>query len=151
LFAVGQTAAAGAASAQAATLAKGVLKAMFLTKLKCGAAVLLAVGVLGLAGSGALQTQAADEGPRPSRAGPQKRPAAAQPGNADRPGGNALEDLQGEVEALASLDRDRQAASKQLVRLERAREDLLERLAPGESRDRELARLKKEAEYWRKR
>jgi RNA polymerase sigma factor (sigma-70 family) len=150
LFAAGQTATAGAASAQAALLAKGVLKTMFLTKLKCGAAVLVVVGVLGLAGSGALQSQAGDEGPKLSGESPQKRATAAQPGNADRPVDNALEDLQGQVEVLASIDKDRKAAARELAFLERARQDLLERLAPGQARDRELARLDKLAESWRK-
>src|SRR5262249_54952228 len=144
LFAVGQTAAAGAPSAQAMTLAKGVLKAMFLTKLKCGAAVLIVVGVLGFAGSGVLQTQAADDGPRQAKATPQDRPAGPRPGDANRPGDDALETLQERVEALAWLDRDRRAALTQLSRLERARQDLLERVAPGEFRESELARLKKE-------
>jgi RNA polymerase sigma factor (sigma-70 family) len=150
LFAAGQTAATGAASAQAITLAKGVLRAMFLTKLKCGAVVLLVAGVLGFAGSSALQTQAADDGPRQSQATARDRRTKLPPGDADRPADNAPEVLQAQVEALSWLDKDRRAATTQLIRLERARQDLLERVAPGEFRDRELARLQREAEPLKK-
>jgi RNA polymerase sigma factor (sigma-70 family) len=48
-FLSGQAAAAGAASVQAAALAKGVVRVMALTKLKLALAVLLPVGVLGTA------------------------------------------------------------------------------------------------------
>jgi RNA polymerase sigma factor (sigma-70 family) len=47
LFATGEAAAAGFVSAQAAALTKGVLKTMFLTKLKLTAAFVLAVGLTG--------------------------------------------------------------------------------------------------------
>jgi RNA polymerase sigma factor (sigma-70 family) len=47
LFAAGQAVAAGALSAKAVALAEGVLKTMYLTKLKLATAVLLAVAVLG--------------------------------------------------------------------------------------------------------
>jgi RNA polymerase sigma factor (sigma-70 family) len=52
-FATGQTVGAGTVPAPAVALAKGVLKAMFVTKLKIAAAVLLAVGTVGT-GVGAL-------------------------------------------------------------------------------------------------
>jgi RNA polymerase sigma factor (sigma-70 family) len=61
LFAAGQGGAAGAVSAQVAALTQGVLKAMFLTKIKFATAVLLAAGFLaaGVASSGLIyQTQA---------------------------------------------------------------------------------------------
>jgi RNA polymerase sigma factor (sigma-70 family) len=146
-FAAGQTAAAGAVPV---ALAKGVLKSMFLTKLKCGTAVLLVAGVLGFAGSGALRTQAAGDDSRPSKAVASKPEIKPQPRDMDRPVDDALETLQRQVEALSRLEEDRQGASKELNRLERARQDLRERMAPGESLDRELERLKKEAESLRK-
>jgi RNA polymerase sigma factor (sigma-70 family) len=56
LFAAGQAAAAGVISVKVAALTEGVLKAMFLTKLKIATAVLLVVGLLG-AGMGLLAHQ----------------------------------------------------------------------------------------------
>jgi RNA polymerase sigma factor (sigma-70 family) len=64
LYAAGQTAATGIISAKVAALTEGVLKTMFLTKLKVTMAVLLVVGVVG-AGVGATglvyTTQAQDK------------------------------------------------------------------------------------------
>ncbi|OAI47595.1 hypothetical protein AYO44_01580 [Planctomycetaceae bacterium SCGC AG-212-F19] len=51
-FVAGRSAAAGVVSVGSATLAKGVLHAMFMTKLKIGAAVLLAVIFMGLGVAG---------------------------------------------------------------------------------------------------
>src|SRR5262249_31571346 len=48
-FATGNTAAAGTASATVVALAEGVLKAMFVTKLKVAAVLLLVAGAIGLA------------------------------------------------------------------------------------------------------
>jgi uncharacterized protein (TIGR03067 family) len=48
-FAAGKAAAAGTISAPAAALARGVLRAMFLTKVKFAIVVLLAIGMLGTA------------------------------------------------------------------------------------------------------
>ncbi|HEV3237295.1 MAG TPA: sigma-70 family RNA polymerase sigma factor, partial [Gemmataceae bacterium] len=50
LVAAGNTLAAGVISTPVATLTEGVLHAMFLTKLKIAAAVILAMGVLGMGG-----------------------------------------------------------------------------------------------------
>jgi hypothetical protein len=51
LFAAGNAAAAGAISARAVALAEGVLHAMFVSKLKTTALVLMMVGTLGSAGA----------------------------------------------------------------------------------------------------
>ena len=51
LFAAGQTAATGLVSANVAALTEGVLKTMLLSKLKVAAAVLLAIGALGIGAS----------------------------------------------------------------------------------------------------
>ena len=71
LFAAGKVATAGLIPAKVVALAEGVIKAMFLTKLKIIAAVLFATGVLGiavgaLAGSG--PTRAAVQGADESKA-----------------------------------------------------------------------------------
>ena len=50
LVAAGNSLAAGVISTQVATLTEGVLQAMFVTKLKIAAAVILAMGVLGMGG-----------------------------------------------------------------------------------------------------
>lgn len=66
-FAAGQATAGGAISAGAAALAEGVLKAMFLSKLKTAALILLMIAVLGTAGATlAYQAKPADppEAPR---------------------------------------------------------------------------------------
>jgi RNA polymerase sigma factor (sigma-70 family) len=63
LFAAGNTAAAGIVSARAATLAQGALKAMFISKLKIAAVLLLAV--VTLAGAGILYGYQAVGGVRP--------------------------------------------------------------------------------------
>ena len=75
LFATGQ-AAGGALSAQAVTLAEGVLRAMFLTKLKIAAFLLLMAGLLAV--GGALTRHALEAAP------PAKAPKAASPAPAQR-------------------------------------------------------------------
>ncbi|HZU34605.1 MAG TPA: sigma-70 family RNA polymerase sigma factor [Gemmataceae bacterium] len=66
LFGAGQIHAAGAVSASAVTLAQGVLRAMMANKLRWGAIVLLAVGMLGT-GAGVISHRAgADEPDRPA-------------------------------------------------------------------------------------
>jgi RNA polymerase sigma factor (sigma-70 family) len=62
-FAAGQAAATGTAPAQAAALAEGVLRAMFLTKLKIALVVTLAVAVAGTA-AGVLTRQTLAAGPQ---------------------------------------------------------------------------------------
>jgi hypothetical protein len=65
LFAAGQTVAAGIIPAQVTALTEGVLKAMFLTKLKIVAVVLLLIAVAGLGLGGlAYPIQAQDTGVR---------------------------------------------------------------------------------------
>jgi RNA polymerase sigma factor (sigma-70 family) len=87
LYAAGQTAAAGAISAQAALLAEGVLKTMLLTKLKIGVVVLVMALVLG-AGATALTQQVLAEKPAPlanwDREQPVEKPVLAEK-TADEP------------------------------------------------------------------
>jgi RNA polymerase sigma factor (sigma-70 family) len=78
-FAAGQAAAAGTVSAQVAALAEGVLRAMFLTKLKIALVAALAVAVAGTA-AGVLTRQALAAGPQ----GEQKEGAAADKPKADK-------------------------------------------------------------------
>jgi RNA polymerase sigma factor (sigma-70 family) len=78
-FAAGQAAAAGTTSAQAVALAEGVLRAMFLTKLKVAVAVLLAVAVAGTA-AGVLTHQALAA----EQQGDKKEGAAADKPKADK-------------------------------------------------------------------
>jgi hypothetical protein len=68
LFAVGQTTAVGALSAQAVTLAEGVLKTMLLSKLKLATALLLACAVLGAGVTALTQEPAAAARPLQVRA-----------------------------------------------------------------------------------
>jgi RNA polymerase sigma factor (sigma-70 family) len=77
LFAAGQAVTAGVTSARVAALAEGVLKAMFLGKLKMAAAVVLAVCVLGVwVGAGVLGGQEPAPGPAGQwPPGPQAGPA----------------------------------------------------------------------------
>jgi RNA polymerase sigma factor (sigma-70 family) len=77
-FAAAQAAAAGTVSAQAAVLAEGVLRAMFLTKLKIALAAL--AFVLTCAAAGVLTHQALAAGPQ----GEQKEGAAADKPKADK-------------------------------------------------------------------
>ena len=63
LFAAGKAAAAGIVSAKVVTITEGVLKAMFVTKLKIATAVLLTLGVLG-SGVGVLTHRALAEPPK---------------------------------------------------------------------------------------
>ncbi len=76
LIAVGKSAAAGAVSAQVAVLTEGVMKTMFVTKLKILAAVVLAVSVAGT-GAGLLRYHA--------QAGAQTEPKKEVKAKADRP------------------------------------------------------------------
>jgi RNA polymerase sigma factor (sigma-70 family) len=79
LFAAGQAAAPGVISVKVAALTEGVLKAMFLTKIKIATAVLLLLGALGISVSGLThETLAAD-------------PAASNSARADRDDGNLKE------------------------------------------------------------
>jgi serpin B len=73
--------ATGAASASAVALAEGVLRAMFMTKLKSTAAVLAALLILG-AGAGWLWARTTANPPAPN---PQPAPALAQPAADDTP------------------------------------------------------------------
>jgi RNA polymerase sigma factor (sigma-70 family) len=113
LFAAGK-AAAGAVSAEAVVLAKGVLRTMFLTKVKSVATALLAIGVLALAGYGvACRTQAAEA--------PQDQPPAVQ--QDDQPeGGDAVGSEVGVVGKVAAglvrLDLRRDAVVRPGDRLE---------------------------------
>jgi hypothetical protein len=76
LVAVGKAAAAGAISAQVMALTEGVVRAMALSKLKAGAAVLLVFGLVVAAGTAGLQVSGtpaapqagpqAEEGPKPA-------------------------------------------------------------------------------------
>jgi uncharacterized protein (TIGR03067 family) len=72
LFAAGQTAATGAISVKVAALTEGVLKAMFITKLKMATAVLVAVALVA-GGIGALssRTLQGQEHPDPAKTQPQ--------------------------------------------------------------------------------
>jgi RNA polymerase sigma factor (sigma-70 family) len=77
-FAAGHETAAGGGSATAAALAEGVVHAMFMTKLKIVAALLLTLGLLGAGASLAYQDPG---GAAPAQASPAK-PAQAKPGKA---------------------------------------------------------------------
>jgi RNA polymerase sigma factor (sigma-70 family) len=87
LFAAGQTAAAGAISAQAALLAEGVLKTMLFAKLKLATAVFVVVTVLSLSVAALGQQRTADNPAQPRA--PQERVLAANAPAA--PAGEALE------------------------------------------------------------
>jgi hypothetical protein len=67
LFAAGQAVKHGALSAHVAALAEGVIKAMFLTKLKSVTVVLAVVAVLGLGGSRLAYRAWAEEDPNADR------------------------------------------------------------------------------------
>jgi RNA polymerase sigma factor (sigma-70 family) len=91
-FAAGQ-AAAGVGPARIGTLAEGVLQAMFLTKLKIAAAVLVAVGALGTGGgflsyhalaTGANAAQRQGEPPRRTGPNAPEQPAAAKDADVER-------------------------------------------------------------------
>jgi RNA polymerase sigma factor (sigma-70 family) len=77
LLAAGQAAAPGVISARVAAVTKGVLKSMFLTKLKIGMAVLLAAGVLAVGAGAALFHARAAEPTEPGNGAP--LPAAPAP------------------------------------------------------------------------
>jgi RNA polymerase sigma factor (sigma-70 family) len=62
-FAAGQATAGGAVSAHSAALAEGVMRTMWLTKLKIAAAVLLAAGMIGIGAGGATYRTLAAGGP----------------------------------------------------------------------------------------
>jgi RNA polymerase sigma factor (sigma-70 family) len=149
LYAAGQAAAGVAVAAQAAALAEGVLKAMLLTKLKIGAAVLLVLGALALAGSEVVyRTQAADPQQVSPRAGQQegRLDSGGARGTQDR-----LETLQDQIEELARRLRERRELLAQQDALQRQLEEVLRVAAPGPMRDREVERLKGEREQLRRR
>jgi RNA polymerase sigma factor (sigma-70 family) len=81
LLAAGETA-AGTLSLQAITLAEGTVQAMFVTKLKMAAVLLLLVGVLGtgagLVQQGAAQPQPVAQAPAPGERSPEKPAAPGQ-------------------------------------------------------------------------
>jgi len=92
LFAAGQTAVEGAISVKAVALTEGVLKAMFLSKLKIATAVVLGVGLLGI-GWGIYPTRAAtppDENQEAASTSPSALGAPA------KTGGKPAKDGQGE-------------------------------------------------------
>jgi RNA polymerase sigma factor (sigma-70 family) len=62
-FAAGQATAGGAVSAQSAALAEGVMKTMWVTKLKIAVAMALAAGVIGIGAGGATYRTLAAGGP----------------------------------------------------------------------------------------
>jgi RNA polymerase sigma factor (sigma-70 family) len=76
-FAAGQSAAAGAISPYVAALTKGVLRTMFLTKLKLAAVLMLAVGVAGT-GAGVLSFQALAGGQSAEKKAERPNPAGKQ-------------------------------------------------------------------------
>jgi RNA polymerase sigma factor (sigma-70 family) len=74
LFAAGQTAAAAVISARVAALTEGVLKAMFLHKIRGVLAVLVVLATLGVCAGGLLQrTEAQAQPPDSPKAGPRKQ------------------------------------------------------------------------------
>jgi RNA polymerase sigma factor (sigma-70 family) len=113
LFAAGQAAAEGGISVQAVALTEGVLKAMFLSKLKIATAIVLGVGLLGI-GWGIYPTRAAappDENQEAASTSPSALGAPA------KTGGKPAKDGQGEkkvglpkgpapVQVLVSLTKD---------------------------------------------
>jgi RNA polymerase sigma factor (sigma-70 family) len=92
LFAAGQAAAAGGISVKAVALTEGVLKAMFLTKLKIATAIVLGVGLLGISW-GLYPTHAAAPPDRKQEAAPTPSSALGAPG---KQGGKPAKDGQGE-------------------------------------------------------
>jgi RNA polymerase sigma factor (sigma-70 family) len=101
VFAAGRAAATGAISPTVAALTEGVLKAMLVSKLKLGVAVLAVVGALGLGVAGVRAMQAADppvagNGPQPVEVKPvevkpvgvkpvEVKPVEVKPGEAENP------------------------------------------------------------------
>jgi hypothetical protein len=67
--AAGQTAAAGAVSTRAATVAEGVVRTMLMTKLKIVMGLLLALGLIGL-GAGLLTSETLSARPKDDAAKP---------------------------------------------------------------------------------
>ncbi len=113
LLAMGQAAVAGGISAKAVALMEGVLKNMFLTKLKMATTVVLGVGLLG-AGWGLYPSRAAmpDEAKQEAAPSPPSTSAAL-----DKEGGNPAKEGKGEkkiglpkgpapAQALVSLTKD---------------------------------------------
>ncbi len=80
LFAAGQAAATGVISVKVAALTEGVLKAMFLTKLKLAT---VALGIAGLLASGVLVASLCAEPAKPARA--LAEPAEAKPADEKKP------------------------------------------------------------------
>ena len=121
LVAAGHTAAAGVVSATVATLTEGVLKTMFLAKLKAVSVVLFGAAALGLGTGGLLyQTRAgAADSPQPG----QKQPAG--PASANRSSGGADDLLaQRQREKARPAAEDVRSREKSLLEeLERARQE----------------------------
>jgi RNA polymerase sigma factor (sigma-70 family) len=113
LFAAGQAAAVAGISIQAAALVEGVLKTMFVTKLKIATSIVLGMGLLGI-GWGTYSRCVAVPPEAMQEAAPQSPSAFAAP---DKEGGRAAQEGQGEkkirlpkdpppVQALVSLTED---------------------------------------------
>jgi len=113
LLAAGQAAAVGGISVQAVALMEGVVKAMFLTKLKIATTIVLGMGLLGISW-GLYPTRAAAPPEGTQEAAPQPPSELAAPG---KEGGNPQKDGHGEkkkglpkgpapVQILASLTKD---------------------------------------------
>lgn len=113
LFALGQAAATGGISVKAIALTEGVVKAMFLTKLKLATPIVLGMGLLGVSW-GLYPTRAAAPPKGNAESAAQATPEFAATG---KEGGNPAKDGQGEikillpkspapVQVLASLSKD---------------------------------------------
>jgi RNA polymerase sigma factor (sigma-70 family) len=142
LFAAGQAVTASLISAKAATLTEGVLKAMFLTKLKIGAALVLALGALGASagvmGYRLLPTVEA-EGPLSNK--PDVQVADADPPKPDKPK-QEIERLRQENEAL------RQELQAVKIQLNSLHERSLKTRAAEDKEAQPVTFQGKTADYW---
>jgi RNA polymerase sigma factor (sigma-70 family) len=154
--AAGQAVLTGAVSVKVAALCEGVMKAMYLTKLKAAAALLCGAAVLGL-GAGGLAYQARAQTGAPAFGAGDKRtegqekdrrPAA----ESERSLRRELEQLRRELAALrAEVEAQRDRAEVEMRRAEAARREVVvQRLRADEQRRRAEAEVREAEEQLRR-